>query len=74
MDIRMPIGVLFVALGLILVVFGLFSGPDIYRAHSLGLNVNLAWGAAMAAFGLGMTGFALRARRRKMRAEGGCSR
>jgi hypothetical protein len=50
-DIRIPIGVLFLLLGVLLAVFGLTSGPEIYRAHSLGLNVNLIWGGAMAVFG-----------------------
>jgi hypothetical protein len=50
-DIRIPIGLLFIILGALLAVFGLTSGPDIYRAHSLGLNLNLIWGAAMGMFG-----------------------
>jgi hypothetical protein len=63
-DIRLPIGTLFLALGLLLVVFGLHSDPAIYRAHSLGVNINLAWGGVMAAFGMIMLGLALSARRR----------
>ncbi len=50
-DIRMPIGILFLLLGALLAVFGLTSGSEIYRAHSLGLNLNLVWGAAMTVFG-----------------------
>jgi hypothetical protein len=50
-DIRIPIGLLFAALGLLLVVYGLVGDPAIYRAHSLGVNVNLAWGAVMLVFG-----------------------
>lgn len=63
-DIRLPIGLLFLALGLILVAFGFVSDPAIYRDHSLGVNINLAWGAVMAAFGALMTGLALTGRRR----------
>ena len=63
-DIRLPIGTLFLALGLLLVAYGLHSDPAIYRAHSLGVNINLAWGGVMAAFGTIMLGLALFARRR----------
>jgi hypothetical protein len=51
LDIRAPIGLLFLAIGALLVVFGLVSDPAIYAAHSLGLNINLIWGLALAAFG-----------------------
>jgi hypothetical protein len=50
-DIRTPIGLLFLLLGAMLAVFGLTSGAAVYRAHSLGVNLNLIWGVAMAAFG-----------------------
>ena len=61
LDIRIPIGLLFGIIGLILVVFGATSDPAIY-AKSLGLNVNLWWGGALVAFGLAMLGLAWRAR------------
>ncbi|THD83243.1 MAG: hypothetical protein E7812_00140 [Phenylobacterium sp.] len=50
-DIRIPIGLLFVCLGLLLGVYGLVGDPAIYRAHSLGVNVNLAWGLVLLLFG-----------------------
>jgi len=50
MDIRLPLGLMFAVVGLLLVGYGLFGDPAIY-AHSLGLNINLWWGLAMAAFG-----------------------
>ncbi len=50
MDIRLPIGLMFVILGALLAVFGLFSDPAIY-ARSLGINVNLIWGIALCGFG-----------------------
>ena len=50
LDIRLPIGLLFVTLGLLLVGFGLFSDPGLY-ARSLGHNVNLGWGVALLLFG-----------------------
>jgi hypothetical protein len=65
-DIRLPIGLLFLAIGAVLAVFGVRSDPQIYEAHSLGLNINLIWGGAMALFGvvmLALAGVAGRKRR-----------
>ena len=58
LDIRYPIGYLFLLVGAILAVYGLVSGPEIYAAHSLGINVNLWWGIVMAAFGAVMVALA----------------
>jgi len=54
LDIRYPIGLLFLVIGGILTVFGLISDKAIYAAHSLSLNINLSWGAVMLVFGLVM--------------------
>ena len=43
LDIRMPIGLMFSLVGVLLVGYGLFSPQEIYEAHSLGINVNLGW-------------------------------
>ncbi len=51
LDIRLPIGLLFTLLGLVLVVFGLFADSAIY-ARSLGYNVNLWWGLVLVVFGV----------------------
>jgi hypothetical protein len=51
LDIRLPIGLLFSVIGLLLVGFGAFGDKVIYQ-RSLGLNVNLAWGAVLLVFGL----------------------
>jgi hypothetical protein len=51
LDVRIPIGLLFVVFGAILVVYGLVSDPVIYQTHSLGHNINLSWGAAQFVFG-----------------------
>ena len=53
LDLRFPIGILFTALALVLIIFGLLSDPAIY-ARSLGFNVNLGWGCVLLVFGLGM--------------------
>ncbi len=63
-DLRLPIGILFTAYGLILTVFGAFTnGSDIYK-KSLGDNINLQWGILLLVFGLFMLGLAMRARRK----------
>ena len=54
LDVRIPLGLLFLLLGLILVVFGFTSDQAIYAQHSLGQNVNLLWGAIFALFGAAM--------------------
>lgn len=59
-DLRAPIGLLFSILGVLLVGYGLFTfGSSIYT-RSLGLNVNLGWGAVLLVFGLGMSWLARR--------------
>jgi len=64
LDIRLPMGLLFLLLGAVLVAFGFFADPVIYAKHSLGHNVNLIWGAVFAAFGAFMLWLAGRAARR----------
>ena len=51
LDVRQPMGLLFLSLGLILGLYGFASDPAIYAAHSLGKNVNLTWGAGFMLFG-----------------------
>ncbi len=50
LDLRLPIGLLFLMLGALVGVYGLVSDPAIYDA-SLGINVNLWWGGVMLLFG-----------------------
>ena len=56
LDIRLPIGLLFLITGLLLAGYGLVTRNDaaLYKA-SLGYNINLWWGLAMLAFGAVMT-------------------
>lgn len=51
LDIRLPIGMMFSVLGVLLAGYGLASDKRIYQA-SLGINVNLGWGAVLLVFGL----------------------
>jgi len=59
LDLRLPIGLLFLLLGALLGVYGLVSDPAIYAA-SLGINVNFWWGGVMLLFGAVMVVPALR--------------
>ena len=63
LDIRIPIGGLFVVLGSLLAGYGLFSNPAIYQ-RSLGIDVNLWWGVVLLVFGIAMLALAWRAARR----------
>jgi multisubunit Na+/H+ antiporter MnhG subunit len=56
-DIRLPIGAMFSILGVLLLGYGLISGPEIYQ-RSLGINMNVAWGAVLLIFGFSMLALA----------------
>jgi hypothetical protein len=62
LDIRIPLGMLFVIVGGMLAIFGGWTRGSAIYASSLGVNVNLAWGAAMLVFGLMMLLGGLRSR------------
>jgi len=49
-DIRVPLGLLFAIIGALLVVFGI-SSDAATGTHTAGVNIDLAWGVVMAAFG-----------------------
>ncbi len=55
LDIKLPIGLMFTILGLLLAIFGLATGGDeeMYR-RSLDINVNLWTGLAMLLLGIFM--------------------
>lgn len=60
LDIRIPIGSLFVLIGALLAGYGLLSNPGLYQ-RSLGIDINLWWGGALLVFGFGMLALAWRA-------------
>ncbi|HEY3889855.1 MAG TPA: hypothetical protein VGL73_14855 [Caulobacteraceae bacterium] len=64
-DIRLPIGLLFLAIGVLVAGAGLTGEPAIVSAHTAGLNIDLIWGSVMAAFGAAMLALAALARRRR---------
>jgi hypothetical protein len=54
LDIRLPLGLIFLIIGGLLAGYGIFThGSDIY-AKSMGDNLNLFWGILMFVFGLVM--------------------
>ncbi len=53
LDIRLPVGVLFTFLGVVLTAYGWLGDKTIY-ARSLGININLGWGFVLLLFGLTM--------------------
>jgi hypothetical protein len=63
LDLRLPIGFMFSLFGALLVIYGVFSDKAIY-ARSLGINVNLLWGAVLLVFGAIMLWLARGARPR----------
>ena len=63
LDLRYPIGGLFVVLGVLLTGHGVLTRDDAAMyARATGLNINLWWGAVMLAFGLVMAFLAARSR------------
>lgn len=60
-DIRFPIGLMFVIMGIIITIFGIATGSDsVMYQKSLGMNVNLIMGLVMLVFGGIMLFFAIR--------------
>jgi hypothetical protein len=50
-DIRLPLGILFSMLGILLTGYGFVANAAIYE-RSLGINVNLDWGIVLLVFGI----------------------
>jgi len=55
LDLRLPIGLYFTLLGIMLGAYGLITGSnaEMYQ-RSLGMNINLTWGGVLLVFGLAM--------------------
>ena len=60
LDIRLPIGMMFTLIGLLLAVSGFLTNADtkMYQC-SLGININLIWGLALFVFGTWAVGYAI---------------
>ena len=71
-DIRIPIGTLFLLLGVILAIYGIAtkSNVDLY-GRSENIVINLWWGLIMLVFGAAMLYYGLRAHRRPLHSAAG---
>ena len=66
LDIKLPIGLIFTIFGLLLTLYGIFTGSDqALYARSFGINMNLWSGIGMLVFGLIMLGLVYISRGRK---------
>ena len=54
LDLRIPMGLMFSLLGIILTGFGLATNGSVIYNASLGINVNKWWGLVLLAFGVVM--------------------
>jgi hypothetical protein len=63
-DVRLPIGLLFLGIGVLVTGAGLMGDPSVFAAHSAGLNIDVVWGLVMAGFGAVMLLLAALARRK----------
>jgi len=63
LDIRLPIGLMFSLVGVLLLVAGKIYDSGAMRAKSLGINIDLYWGLFLLVFGLWMLWLAFRGRR-----------
>jgi len=64
LDIRIPVGVMFGAMGALLTGYGALGDQSIYE-RSLGININLVWGGVLLAFAASLLILAARARSRR---------
>lgn len=51
LDIRIPLGLIFLIIGGIMAIFGLVTHGNAMYDRSLDVDINLAWGAIMVLFG-----------------------
>jgi hypothetical protein len=70
LDIRLPLGLLFLVFGFLLSVFGLASDQALYQ-RSLHVNINFWWGLVLLVFGLTMFVLGRRGHRRLRSADAG---
>jgi len=64
-DIRLPIGLLFSIIGVLITIFGLATGGAEMYKHSLGINVNIWSGICLIIFGVIMLAMAVRAQNKE---------
>jgi len=54
LDLRVPMGLMFTLVGLILTVYGAATKGSVIYERSLGINANFWWGLVLLVFGLTM--------------------
>ena len=54
LDIRLPIGMLFSVVGIMLTIYGAITRNSLIYEKSLGIDINLIWGVALLVFGVFM--------------------
>jgi len=64
LDIRLPLGLLFVVTGGMMAVYGLFTQGSVIYQKSMGIDINLVWGIVLLLFGSAMLLLAYLDRRR----------
>ena len=64
LDIRLPLGLLFVVTGGMMTGYGIFTQGSAIYEKSAGIDINLVWGVVLALFGLTMLLLAYLGRRR----------
>jgi hypothetical protein len=52
LDVRIPLGLLFLITGGLMALYGLFTRGSAIYEKSLDMNINLLWGGLMFVFGL----------------------
>lgn len=67
LDLRIPMGLLFTLVGLILTLYGAGTNGSPIYASSLGINANLYWGLVLLVFGGSMYILGRRGQRRMER-------
>jgi hypothetical protein len=66
MDIRLPMGLMFLIIGVVIAGYGMVTtGDSMYADHSLGININLTWGLVLVLFGFLMLALVWRASGKK---------
>jgi hypothetical protein len=63
LDIRIPLGLMFLVTGGLMALYGLFTRGSAIYEKSLDMNINLIWGALMFVFGVVMYMLGRRPRR-----------
>ncbi|HTV49165.1 MAG TPA: hypothetical protein VMG59_12055 [Phycisphaerae bacterium] len=65
MDLRLPIGIFFLLIGLVLTVYGIISPQNVIPNITQKINADLDWGILLLFFGAFMTFFGAVAQRKK---------